>query len=207
MTPARERLAMGLLFAGLPVLLALLVIRPSLRRQESLRRRIQAANAESVTFQAFTPVGPEEQAFLATPGAPWRSRIPRVGNDAAHLAHVHRVVSQLLARLKARGLSGCSLRATWTPVKADCTLPPQLARGAGNGPDGVDAPECQLAGWVLEVGIPGSPEALFQALAELAGIHPLLEPVGLRWEVATTPDRSRAEVSQSLLLRNLYLKP
>ena len=47
----------------------------------------------------------------------------------------------------------------------------------------------------------GKPDQLFQGLAALGRVEPLLEPVGLRWQ--STPERTR----QSLLLRNLILAP
>lgn len=64
-----------------------------------------------------------------------------------------------------------------------------------------------MAGWVLEVELPDTPGALFQALAAVATVNPLLEPVGLRWALATHPGEDRQEHHPYLLLRNLYLQP
>jgi hypothetical protein len=218
MTSSRERLFMALLFTGLPVLLYGLVIRPSTRRVHLLHERLRAANEAYRDFQTFTPVSQAERALLEDPGAPWRARMPLLDGDGARLAHANRVVSELSSSLKARGLNIASLRATWEPITADFTLPGRLAPGplAGRlapgplaGPAAGDAPEHQLSGWALEVELPGATGQLFKALAPLAQVNPLLEPVGLRWELAAQPGagQTRTGHRQFLILRNFYLKP
>jgi hypothetical protein len=59
----------------------------------------------------------------------------------------------------------------------------------------------QVQGWVLEAAVGGPADQLFQGMATLSRIDPLLEPVGLRWE--SIPAHTR----QFLLLRNLILAP
>lgn len=203
MSVARERLFMGLVFAGLPAVLYLLVLRPSAVRIQRLHARIQAADEAFQHVPTFTPVGEEERAFLEEPDAPWRTRIPVVVDDGDRLALANRVVSELSAALKRRGVAIAGLRATWEPIKADFTLPAPLTRGPAPGRSGEDVPEDLLDGWALEVELPGATGQLFKALPALAEVNALLEPVGLRWELAGSAGRHR----QFLILRDFYLKP
>jgi len=197
-----ERLLLGLVIAGLALLLVCRVLRPAARRMDALGRRIEAAGG---AIRSFIPVSAEERAVLEAPGAPWRTRIVRLEGDGARLAHMERVVRELGAALEARALRAAAFRATWDPVVADCTLPGgRLQRGpALPAPAAGDGPERQLGGWVLEVEIAGTAADLFRALAVVPAVNPLLEPVGLRWEAAA----DRAGPRQTLLLRNVFLKP
>ena len=106
----RERLLMGLLFVGLPAGLHWMVIRPSARRMEVLRQRIRTADGEARHIPPFTAVGPAEKAFLENPKARWRTRIATLATDADRLAQVNRVVGEVHATLKARGVSIASLK-------------------------------------------------------------------------------------------------
>ena len=198
----RERLLMGLLFAGLPVLLYALVIRPATLRFHRLHERIRAADEACRDVQAFTPVTQAERAFLEEPAAAWRTRVPLLDGDGARLAHANRVVSDLSVALKGRGLRAAAMRAAWEPIEAQFTLPGPVAKGPRMTRVAGDAPEHTLAGWALEVELPGPTGQLFKALGPLAQVDPLLEPVGLRWELAG-PARHR----QVLFLRNYYLQP
>jgi hypothetical protein len=207
MTLAKERLALGLLILVLPIGTYLLSIRPAFVRVEALHQRITQAHAAS-PFQSFTPVGREEQAFLDAPDAPWRSRIPVITGDAARLAHVHGVVSDLNATLKAGGVKVVGIRATWDPVEARFTLPAQLAGSTAPGPTTKDTPELKLKGWVLEVEVAGATGDLFKALALVPRVRALLEPVGLRWgQPAGAESQGASGSAQYLILRNVYLNP
>lgn len=203
MNPTRERLVMGLVFAGLPLILYLLVLRPSAVRIKALHARIRAAHEAHQDVPTFTPVGREERAFLEAPDAPWRTRIPVVADDGDRLALANRVVSELSEALKHRGVAIAGLRATWEPIQADFTLPGHLAREPLPGPSEGDAPEDQVDGWALEVELPGPTGQLFKSLPALGEVNALLEPVGLRWELLGKAGKHR----QYLILRDVYLKP
>lgn len=207
MKPMTESFLLGLLVLGLPVAFYTAILRPATQRKAALRHRLQAAQGVSRDSVPFTPLSEAEQAFLKLEDAPWRTRLPLVGDDQARLAHLHRVVSELNAALKARGVPIVGLRGTWEPIAADFTLPVLLATRAAPPKPVPDAPEYRMAGWVLEVELPGTPGALFQALAAVSGVNPLLEPVGLRWGFADQPGEDGLEHHQYLLLRNLYLQP
>jgi hypothetical protein len=207
MRPSTERALMGLLLAGLPVLLYLLLIRPSLRRNQALHQRIQAAQAAFANVPPFTPVGQAERAFLAAPQAPWRSRIATVADDGSRLEHVNRVVREVSAVMRANGVRVTAIRAILDPVSADFTLAAPWTEAPAAPKVGTDAPEYQLKGWVLELEIDGAAGELFKAVSALSGLNALMEPVGLRWEAAQATDPGKARHHQFLLLRNLYLKP
>jgi hypothetical protein len=195
---------MGLLLAGLPVAGYFLLARPAMGRIQALQLRIQAANEGFQGVPPFTPVSREERKLLEDPAAPWRSRIPLVDGDAARMAQVDRVVSQLAAALRARKVKAVAMRAVLEPVQAEFTVPASLAQGPLPAPGTApDTPGQQMAGWVLEVEIGGRTGSLFRALAAVAEVNPLLEPVGLRWESAQGTGSQR----KYLLLRNLYLQP
>ena len=66
-------------------------------------------------------------------------------------------------------------------------------------------PETRLSGWVLELEIPGATGELFRALAAIAEVDALLEPVGLDWVLTEAPGQPGCR--QVLRLRNLYLEP
>jgi len=206
MNAARERLGLGLAFLVMPGLIYALAIRPSTHRLAALQQRIQKANEVCRELPPFTRVSQDEKALLEDPAAPWRGRIARVGDDAALLAHVDRVVSDLNAAMKAAGVRITTLRATLEPVAADCTLPRSLAEDSAAAPALGDAPEYQVGGWVLEVELAGPPGELFKALAAVPRVHPLLELVGLRWQLTQAEPSGPAGQRQQLLLRNLYLK-
>jgi hypothetical protein len=206
MNAARERLGLGLAFLVMPGLIYALAIRPSTHRLAALQQRIQKANEVCRELPPFTRVSQDEKALLEDPAAPWRGRIARVGDDAALLAHVDRVVSDLNAAMKAAGVRITTLRATLEPVAADCTLPRSLAEGSAAASALGDAPEFEVGGWVLEVELAGPPGELFKALAAVPRVHPLLEPVGLRWQLTQGEPSGPAGQRQQLLLRNLYLK-
>lgn len=201
MKTSRERLLIGFVFAGLPLVLYAFVIRPSTLRLKTLHQRIREANEACRDVPTFTPVGKEERAFLEDPEARWRTRIPLVADDGARLAHANRVVSDLSAALKRRSVAVASMRAVWEPILANFTLPAHLAKEGGRGEFAWDVPELHLEGWALEVELPGSTGQLFKALGPLAEVSPLLEPVGLRWEVA-----EGAKHRQFLIVRNFYLR-
>ena len=198
---------MGLLLAGLPAVILWLVILPSTRRMALLRGRIAAAHERGREARPFTPVSREERAFLLDPGAPWRSRLPWIADDGARLAQVDRVVTEVNAALAAKGVKATAMKVLLDPVNGGFSLPAGLTHSPGPPRASSDAPEFQVGGWVLEVEIGGPTGELFKALAALATVNPLLEPVGLRWEVAAGPDGGVAEQHQVLRLRNLYLKP
>lgn len=203
MRTSRERLLMGLVFGGLPLVLYGLVLRPSTLRLRALHDRLRAADEAHRDVPTFIPVGREERAFLEAPDASWRTRIPVVADDGARLALANRVVSDLSSALKRRGVPIAGVRATWAPIQADFTLPAHLAKGPAPWRPGGDVPEHLLDGWALEVELPGATGQLFKALPALAEVNPLLEPVGLRWELAGKAGRHR----QYLILRAFYLKP
>ena len=200
---SKERLVTGLVVAGLPLFIYGLVLRPSVKRMEALHARIRQAEEEARNVKIFTPVSREERAFLEDPGAPWRLRMPEVEGDGARLAQVNRVVSAVDASLKEHGVEVASMRARWDPVTADFTLPDPTLSEARPAPPVSDAPEKEVAAWVLEVELPGKTEALFKALAAVADVQPLLEPVGLRWEAGQAKEGGGHR--QFLFLRNFYL--
>ena len=194
-----ERWFMALLFTGLP-LVAGLVLMPSLRRVEALRQRLRVCQEALQQGQPCAALSAEERILLEPPQAKWRTRIPRLDDDGARLAHLDRVVAELNAALAAKKLSVLGMRASWAPLVGSFTLPARGLDPAPPEPAALDSPESQLSGWVLEVELGGGTAALFQALAVLPGLDPLLEPVGLRWASPA------GEHHQYLQLRNLYLK-
>lgn len=207
MTLAKERLVLGALIPALPIALYFLIIQPSVQRAKALNQRIAKAHSAS-PFQPYTPVNREEQSFLEASPVSWRSRIPVIAGDAARLAHVHRVVSDLNAAFKAGGVKVVGIQATWDPIEAKFTLPAQLTREAAPARSVGDAPEFKVAGWVLVVEIGGATGDLFKAMALLPKVNSLLEPVGLRWGEAPGADAQKpAAPSQYLILRNVYLQP
>lgn len=200
-----ERHLLGALVAGLP-LLTWGLLRPSLRRIAALHQRIQSAHAHTGKVPPYAPLGPGERSLLADPRAPWRARIPVVAGDAARMALVDRVVAELGASLKAEGVAPGACRAVFEPVRADFTLEPGPARSPWTAPCPPRI-EDKLDGWVLEVEIAGGTAKLFQALAALGRVGPLLEPVGLRWTAAPLGARGKGSRRQVLLLRSYYLRP
>lgn len=210
----RERVAMGLVLAGLPVLIAALIVLPSLRRTDALKRRIQAAHELGREARPFVPVGREERAFLEDPGASWRSRLPVVRGDGARLAQVDRVVSEVSEAFRARGVRIAGMKALLAPVDGAFSLPAGPLRPAFPRRAATDLPEHRVGGWVLEVEVPGATGELFRALAAVGAVNALLEPAGLRWEVDPGRDKGRGRKPaarpghhQYLLLRNYYLEP
>jgi hypothetical protein len=203
MMATRERTRMALVFLGLPLVLYGMILRPSAVRHEALHQRIRGEDEACRNLPVFLKVTQEERAFLEAPDAAWRTRMPLVATDGARLALANRVVSDLAAALKRRGVAVAALRASWEPIQADFTLPAGLDRSPAPRPSGGDAPEYQLAGWALEVELPGATGQVFKALAALPELNPLLEPVGLRWELAGRGGKHR----QYLILRAYYLKP
>ncbi len=197
----RERLLLGFFLGGVPLLFVGLVLRPSLRRMDAQRQRMNAASAELQKFPKFTPVRGEEHALLEDPAAPWRRRMPVLQGEGERLAHYHRVVSQTQQAWRRAGFSPLGFRAGWDPIRARFTLGGGLEGGGGEASQGVDAPELQVRGWVLEATFGGGTEQLFRALGVLPQVEPLLEPVGLRWDASLPVPR------QSLLLRNLVVTP
>jgi len=207
MTPAKERWLLGLLLVVAPVALYFLFLRSAIQHMDGLQGRLQQFHAES-PFQSFSPVGREERAFLEVPDAPWRTRIPVLTGDGARLAHVHRVVNELNATLRAGGIKVAGLRASWDPVEARFTLPAQLTQGAVPVKAVKDAPEFKVEGWVLVVEIGGATSDLFKALALVPRVNALLEPVGLRWgRPGDAVQQDSNPPAQYLILRNVYLKP
>lgn len=200
---------MALLLAGIPAVIVWAVILPSVRRSAGLRRRIDAAHQVARDVRPFIPVGGEERAFLEGPGAPWRSRLPWVPDDAARLAHVDRVVNEVGAAFGAKGVRIAGMKVVMDPVRADFSLPPRAGREAFPLQAVMDSPENRVDGWVLDVEIAGSTGDLFKALSAVTAVNALLEPVGLTWEAAPAKDGDPAGAghSQHLLLRTLHLKP
>lgn len=214
MRPVGERALLGLVLAAIPVLVGLLVVRPATRRLAALHRRIEAAHADTPGVTPFVPVSREERALLEDPGAPWRTRLPLVADDAARLAQVDRVINEVRAALAARKVRAAGMRLLLDPVHADFSFPDAPTRAARPPRPAADAPDLRVAGWALEVTVTGPTRDLFQALAAVPGVNALLEPGGLRWEVgpepAPGPRRSRRPAPdhrQALVLRNFYLKP
>lgn len=214
MKPAGERLLLGLLLAALPLAAVLLVVRPAHRRLAALHQRIAAAHARTPEVAPFVPVGRDERAFLEDPAAPWRTRLPLVADDGARLAQVDRVVNEVRAALAARGLEAARMRLLLDPVQAEFSLPGAPTREARRPSPAQDGPDLQVAGWALEVEVPGATGDLFKALAAVPGVNALLEPGGLRWEAVPGPaPRGRGHRQpppghrQLLVLRNFYLRP
>lgn len=219
MTPLRERLLLGALLAAVPLLVTALVVVPGTRRLAGLHRRIAEAHARTPEVVPFVPVSREERRLLEDPAAPWRTRIPLVAEDGARLAQVDRVVNEVRAALAARGLQASGMRLLMDPVQADFSLPGAPTREAQAPRPATDAPELRVAGWGLEVEVPGATGDLFRALAALPGVNALLEPGGLRWEALPDGGRGHARDHghghgrrtgghrQVLVLRNFYLEP
>ncbi|BDU72206.1 hypothetical protein [Mesoterricola silvestris] len=194
-----ERMLMALLLAGVPAVIVGAVILPSARRTAALGRRLDAAHATAQDARPFTPLGREERAVLA---GPWRSRIAWVPDDAARLAQVDRVVTQVHAAFAAKGVRVAGMKVATDPVRADFTLPSRADRAAFPAEAAQDGPERRVDGWVLDVEVAGPTGDLFKALAAVADVDSLLEPVGLTWEAG--PDRP---ATQHLHLRVLQLRP
>lgn len=197
----RERAFMVAILLGLPALIILFGILPTLRHSKELRLQLQTLSEEYKAIPRFAPLSKVEREALADPHAAWRSRMPVVAGDKARLGHYHRVVSDLQAALKAEGIPSRGMRSSWDPIKASFSVPTEMGADPQELSISQDAPELHVNGWVLEAEIPGSTAQLFKSLAALHRVGPLLEPVGLRWEAASDSRQ------QKLLLRNLVLTP
>lgn len=197
----RERLLLVTLFGLLPIVFAFTILLPSRRRMEARKARMAAISQRMAALPAIQPLSPKERQLLADPRAPWRGRIPLVKGDAERFAHYYRVVSGLQAGWKQAGVPLLGVRSSWGALTGSFSLPAEL----GDPDLGLVRKDTAAAGqvqaWVLDATVGGKPDQLFQGLAALGRIEPLLEPVGLRWQ--WTPERTR----QSLLLRNLILAP
>lgn len=197
----RERWMLGAMFGVMPILFTFAVLLPSLHRLEAKRARMTEIDQRMQALPLIRPLSGPERALLDAPGAPWRTRIPMIRSDADRLAHYHAVVSGLQAEWKRRKVPLLGVRAHWDMVKGSFSLPGDLGQPELGLPRPETAATGQLRGWVLDATIGGKPDQLFEAMAALGQVNPLLEPVGLRWE--SLPDHTR----QSLLLRNLILAP
>lgn len=199
MKPLRILLALILVLA--PGLFWLLVWRPADGRMAVNRSRIAEAQARIQELPRYTPLNPEESAFLEDPAAAWKQRLPLIRGDRDRLAHYHLVITRVSQAFRRSGLRLHGMRSSWDPIRASFTLDRDLGtEGLGLLPAG-STQDGALAAWVLEIQIDGPTEGLFTGLDQLKHMPPLLEPVGLRWEA--TPERR----AQSLWLRNLVLVP
>lgn len=184
-----------------PVLFWLLLWHPADARMALNRSRIAEAQARIQELPRYTPLSPEEAAFLEDPAAAWKQRIPLIRGDRDRLAHYNLVITRVSQAFRRSGLRLNGMRSSWDPIRASFTLDRDLGlEGLGLPPAG-STQDGALAAWVLEVQIDGPTEGLFTGLDRLKDLPPLLEPVGLRWE-ATQERRA-----QSLWLRNLVLVP
>ena len=197
----RERALMAVVLFGAPALLLWLGILPAIRRSEALRQRIQGLNGEYVAQPICVPLSQAERELTQDPLAPWRTRMPLVAGDLARLSHYNRVVNELHETLSQARVAPSKMRSSWEPIKASFTIPPEMGLAPFDVSASQDSPELKASGWVLEAEIPGTTPQLFKALAVIHQVHPILEPVGFRWEAM--PDHRR----QNLLLRNLVLTP
>ena len=193
-----ERVLFGFIFLVLPLVFWFAAVAPGQRRLEALNARIEAADRQIQDLPNYQPLSPEEKKVLLDPAAPWRQRIPIIDGDRAKLVHYDRVVSLLQRQLGAGGIALEGVRSSWDPIQASFSLPGALPPPAVPSP--LSGPG-QLRAWVLEARILGDANQLFGALQRVPRVDPLLEPVGLRWEI--TPERR----SQALWLRNLVLDP
>jgi len=197
----RERILMALALMGLPALILWFGIFPAQKRADALRARIRSTEDEFKAIPRFSPLSAAERDLLKDPQAPWRTRMPVVAGDRARLAHYSRVVGELQETLQQAGTPAVGMRSSWDPIQASFTLQgsiPEITPDLGLSQDSA---ELKVSGWVLETEIPGTTEKLFKALGSIHQVHPLMEPIGLRWEA--TVERRR----QHLLLRNLVLIP
>lgn len=197
-----EILFMVGMFGVAPILFLWAVPLQSRKRMEALKARQREAELQLAQLPTIQPLTQEERAVLEDPTARWRRRLPLVPGDAERLAQVHRVVTELEAAWKARGITTSSLRSAWDPVKASHTLPERRDLLTGTLPAPGPGTTGRLQAWVLEAGIGGDLARLRQACLTTPAIDPILEPVGLRWE----KDEEGA-LRQSVILRNLVLVP
>jgi hypothetical protein len=189
------------MFGLLPALFVFAVLLPSRRRMDARAARMAEIEQRMQALPLVQPLDARERALLDDPGAPWRTRIPLIRTDTDRIAHYHGVVSGLQAEWKRRKVPLVGVRAHWDGLKGSFSLPGDLGQPDLGLPRLETAATGQIQGWVLDATVGGKPDQLFQAMAALGRINPLLEPVGLRWE--SLPDHTR----QSLLLRNLILAP
>jgi hypothetical protein len=197
----RERLTLAALFGLVPAVFIFAVLLPSRRRMEARKARMEAISARLKALPAIQPLSVRERALIQDPRAPWRTRIPLLRNDAERFAHYHFVVSDLQGEWKREGVQLLGVRASWDVLNGSYSMPRDLGDPElGLAREGTAAAG-QIQGWVLEAGVGGPADQLFQGMAALARIEPLLEPVGLRWE--SVPQHTR----QFLILRNLTLAP
>jgi len=189
------------LFGLVPAVFIFAVLLPSRKRMEAKKARMEAIALRLKALPTIQPLSARERRLLADPAAAWRTRIPLLRNDAERFAHYHFVVSDLQGAWKREGVQLLGVRASWDVISGSYSMPRDLGDpDLGLAHKGTAAAG-QVQGWVLDAGVAGPADRMFQGMAALARIDPLLEPVGLRWE--STPQRTR----QSLLLRNLILAP
>ena len=197
----KPMLALIGLFGLLPVIFTLLVFMPVRKRMKADQARLDAAIQRDQELPSIQPLTAQERTLLEDTSAPWRTRIPLIASDAQRLAHYHQVVTDLQTTWRSRGVTLLGVRSTWNPINASFTLPSLLGDSATALPAKAQSEPGQLQAWVLEARVDGSPTELFKALETLPQIHPLLEPVGLRWESDDTQHR------QLIILRNLVTIP
>jgi len=202
MTPrTRERALLAALFGLVPLIFVFTVLLPSRKRMEAKQARMRIITARLDALPAIQPLSPLERSLLADPRARWRTRIPLLVTDADRFAQYQRVVSGLQGAWKGQGVALQGVRASLDVLNGSFSLPGDLGHPDLGLPVRDTSATGQVQGWVLDARIGGKPDRLFQAMASLAWVDPLLEPVGIRWE--STPEHTR----QFLLLRNLYLAP
>ena len=186
-------------FGVLPALFVGLLLMPSLKRDAEYLERQRVANTRIQELPVVQPLNAEERKVLEEPSAPWKRRIPFIASDGARLGHYHRVITGLQQTFRQSGVSLGGVRSTWDPIRGSFTLPSVLARGPELPVEG--GSQGRFQAWVLEARVDGPTPQLFRALEGISRIDPLLEPVGLRWEV------DEKGLRQYLLLRNPVLAP
>lgn len=201
MTLPKERILVGAVLLGGPVLFYLLLGRSQVADIERLRQERLVVERELAGPMPFEPLSRAERKALEDPAAPWRGRIPVVQGDQGRLAHYHWVVSEFQRASREAGASVEGLRSSWDPIRASFTLPERLPGAPAATSADMDHPERRLQGWVLEARYRGATDQAFRGLQASGRILPLLEPVGFRWNAA-----SGGAISH-LALRNLVLEP
>jgi hypothetical protein len=196
----RHWFLLAAIFGGMPLAFYLALAVPALRRIEASKVRRNAAETQTDAILPVQPLSAEEKGLLYDPSASWRQRIPWAIGDAGRLWQYHRVVTDLQATWKGAGVSAAVIRASLDPVNGSFTLPTAFT-GRAAFPVGQEPGTGHLQAWVLEATLDGPPSQLFRGLDSLTRCEPILEPIGLKWEVGVDHPR------QALVLRNLVLVP
>jgi hypothetical protein len=165
------------------------------------RQRLEAAVRRYQELPTIQPLTAQERVLLDDPKASWRSHIEPVGSDVQRFMHYHRVVTELQRSFKSKGVNLLGVRSTWNPIQGSFTLPANLGSAVDFKGTEPRTGTGKLQAWVIETRIGGTPTELFTALESLPHIHPLLEPVALRW------DSDLEQQKQIIVLRNLVTVP